>query len=233
MTQLLLVLTPIGLLDAISIAPLASVPLLAILGGRARLRNSLALILGLFVPYMGLGVILLLGLSTIIGAVNARFEQWLHDPDALDMMLQLGVGLVMLSFGFKLERSRENEDDRGAGEDIGLGQAFSVGFVLTLVGLPGALPYFAAISEILRADLDVAGSLLALGWYNVVCSLPLWAIVVLRIVLGERSDAVFRALGAFLTRWSHRIIVTGLIVLGFLLVIDAMSWMKGQPLIKL
>ena len=119
MTTLLAVLIPIGLVDAVSITPIAIVPLLAILGGSNRLPNALALILGIIVPYLGLGAVLLLGLSSLFDALSSSFDQWLHDPDALDMILQLAVGVVMLSFGFKLERSRESRDDRGPDADAG------------------------------------------------------------------------------------------------------------------
>jgi cytochrome c biogenesis protein CcdA len=137
----------------------------------------------------------------------------------------------MITFGFKLGASRENEDDRGAGAEIGPGQSFSVGFALTFVGLPGALPYFAAIDQILRADLGAGATYLGLLYYNFVCSMPLIGIVVTRVILGQRSEPIFHRLAEFLSHWSHRLIVIALMLLGILLTIDGAFVASGHPLI--
>ena len=59
---------------------------------------------------------------------------------------------------------------------------------LTLAGVPGALPYFGAIDQILRADLALLPSLLALLFYNLVFLLPLATIVLVRVLLPKRSE---------------------------------------------
>jgi cytochrome c biogenesis protein CcdA len=231
MTDLIFILTPIALLDSVSITPLSSIPLLAVLGSQRPLRNALALISGVMIPYLIFGALLLYGLEGIIDLLNTRLDTWIHRPDTLDILLQIIIGMVMLLFGFKLGASREPTDERGASGDIGIAQSFSVGFVLTFVGLPGSLPYFAAIDQMLRADAGTGPTLIALLYYNFLCSAPLLAIMVTRLMLGERSDEFFRRLADFLGHWSHRLIVFSLVLLGAVLVIDGSAWMLGHPLI--
>ena len=231
MSGIIPVLTGIGILDTISITPLAIVPLLAALGSARPLPTAGSLLAGIFIPYLAIGVLLLLGLSELFDVLTERFDQWLHRPDTLDMWLQLVIGVVALSAGFKLARSRENDDDRGAGEAIGVGRAFSIGFALTVVGIPGAVPYFAAIDQLLRADLALPGILGGLLYYNAICAAPLMAVTVVRVVLGERSDALFQRLAAWIGRVSHRAIVISLLVLGAILTLDAIAWQLGHPLI--
>jgi len=231
MTQLILVLTPIALLDSVSITPLGSIPLLAVLGSRRPVGNSVAFISGLIIPYLFFGLLLVFGLDGLFDALNVWLDKWIRNPNTLDILLQIILGMVMLLFGFKLGATRETQNDRGAGNDIEPSQAFSVGFVLTFVGMPGALPYFAAVDQVLRADLSVVPTLVAMVYYNIICSVPLVLIMLTRLALGERSDAFFGRLSDWLGRWSHRLIVVTMVLLGAVMVIDGSAWMLGHPLI--
>jgi cytochrome c biogenesis protein CcdA len=231
MTALLLVLTPIALLDSVSVTPLASVPLLAMLGSRRPLSSSTSFISGIFIPYFLIGLLALVGLAGAIELLNDRLDAFLHRPDTLDITLQLAIGAAMLAFGWRLGRSRQQGGDRDAGAEIDWKGSFALGFTITLVGIPGALPYFAAIDQLLRADLPATPTLLALLYYNVICSLPLVAMVVIRSTLGTRSDAIFDWLAKVMGEASQRLIVVGLVALGGVLTADALLWLLGMPLI--
>ena len=79
-------------------------------------------------------------------------------------------------------------------------RAFSVAAGLTLVGLPGALLYFAAIDQILRADLTAPGTVKAVLCYSVIYLLPLMLIVLSRGLFWTRSDPPFGAVAWFFER---------------------------------
>lgn len=231
MIALLLVLTPIALVDSLSVTPLSAVPLLAILGSRRPLLNSTSFLSGIFIPYLAIGVLALVGLSGLIDWLNEWLDAFLHRPDTLDMTLQLVIGVAMLAFGWKLTDARKDEGERGAGPEIEWKGSFTLGFTMTVVGIPGALPYFAAIDQMLRADLAMPETGLALLYYNVFCSLPLVGIVVIRSIMGERSDAIFERLAGVLGHWAQRILVIGSVALGGVLTADATLWLLGMPLI--
>ena len=102
-----------------------------------------------------------------------------------------------------------------------------------IVGMPGALPYFAALDQILRADASATGAVLALLWYNAVFLLPLVLVPVLSLVLGARSQPFFDAVSRFSEVWGRRLIAAALLLLGGLLVADGLGWFLGRPLFPL
>ena len=106
--------------------------------------------------------------------------------------------------------------------------AFGFGAVFMLAGAWGAVPYFAAIDRILRADVSDTSGVMLLLYYNAIFVLPLIALVIARIVLGRRADAWFTRLGDFCSRWGRRVAVAVLILLGMLLVVDGIHWLTQQ-----
>jgi len=108
-----------------------------------------------------------------------------------------------------------------------------IGAGITVVGLPGAVPYIGAVDQILRSDPGFVGSVLALLFYNLVVLLPLVALVIIRFVFPAHSERVFEWIGSLADRWGHRIIVTALALLGAVLVVDGVGWFRGYPLIPI
>ncbi len=232
MLQLLIVLTPISLLDSMSAAPLFIVPLAVLLGGCRPLTRSLMLVAGIVVTYLPFGVLLLFGLDAVFDQVTEKLARfWNEEPDTLDLLLQLMIGGAMLAFGYRLAGRRESRADKPPAEGMTAGQAFVLAAVLNLTGMWGALPYFAAIDQILRADLNPGGMLLAVVYYNLVFVVPLLAFIALRYALGARGDRLFQAATDFLTRWGRRLIMVILTLLGSVLVADGVGWFLGMPLL--
>lgn len=111
------------------------------------------------------------------------------------------------------------------------GQAFLAGAGMTIVGLPGAVPYLAAIDLILRSDLTPAEEAIVLLVYNVVFILPLVAIGAVSLALGDRSKRLLDGIRGFFDTWGTRIIVVLMVLLGAVLVVDGVGWFLGTPLI--
>ncbi len=231
MGALLVVLTSIALLDSTSIAPLCLAPLIALLAGHRPYLGAASLLLGIFVVYFAFGTVVLLGL----GAVFDRLNEWLgslwREPETIEIWLQIAIGLVLLFFGYRMANARESRGERGASLVMSPIQGFTLGAGLTLVGLPGAVPFFAAADQMLRADLSTAGGVAALLYYNAIFLLPLAAIVVVRLVLRKQSETIFAAISRFFDVWGTRLIMALLILLGAILTIDGIGWLLGTPLI--
>ena len=187
MIELLVILTPIALIDSTSIVPLCIVLLLVLLSGPAPLIRSSMLLVGIFVTNMVCGLLILFGLGSLFEALEATaIRVWKH-PNAEELIFQILLGLLLIAFARRMARSRGG----GAGKKVDRGmtgtQAFTAGLGLTIVGMPGAVPYFGAINLILRDQLPVAQSLGALAFYNLVFLAPLIALVTLRLILGARA----------------------------------------------
>ena len=231
MTDLLVVLTPIGLLDSTSIIPLCIVLLVMLLAGPNPVVRSCALILGIFVAYLAFGLLVLFGLQTIIDEVEVYIDRLWTNPNLEELILQIIIGMVLCVVAWRMIAKDKKSADKPAPSSMTAVQAFTSGAVLTIVGLPGAVPYFAAIELTLRAELAMAEEIIALVFYNVVFVLPIAAIVVLRAILGDRSQRLFDRIKVFFDTWGQRVIVALLIVLGVILILDGIGWLVGYPLI--
>ncbi len=231
MAELVLVLTPIALLDSTSIIPLCIVILVILLGGPSPLFRSTALLAGIFVTYLVCGLLVLFGLQSVFDAINAYALKVWQDPNTEELVFQILIGFVLLVLGLRIARARGQQTEEKALTAMTARQAFLAGAGMTLVGLPGAVPYLAAIDLILRSDQTTRQEVMVLVVYNIVFIAPLAAIVALRLVLGERSQRLLHNIRGFFDRWGQRLIVSLMLVLGALLIMDGVGWFLGTPLI--
>ena len=229
--QLLLVLGSIALLDSTSIVPLCVVPMAAILGGNRPILSSTAFLMGVFIVYLCCGLLLLLGFDALFQIVGAELSQrWKH-PDTLDLILQVTLGSVMIAFAWKLAKSRQTHGERGATGSMTPWQSFMLGSVLTVIGLPGAFPYFGAIDQILRVDPKPTVAALTLAYYNLMFILPLVCLIIIRVYLGNAGDLVFQRVAQFSDLWGRRLIVSVLFLVGIALLVDGIGWFLGYPIL--
>ena len=232
MTELLFVLAPIALVDSTSMLPLGIPVMVAMLGARGGERSCTAFLAGIFSVYLPFGIVLAVGLDAVLERIQDDVQRWASTPPgALSLGIQLVIGLALLAFGWKLAAARVKRKERAPEKPLPPAAAFSLGAGLMLVGMPGAVPYFAAVDQVLRADVSVTGAVLAMLFYNAVFLLPLAAVPVLRILLRERSQPIFDAVDRFLEVWGQRVVTVILLVLGGVLVADAVGWYLGRPVL--
>ena len=233
LVQLLALLTPIGLLDSTSIVPLCIVILVVLLSGPRPLLKSSALIAGVFAVYLACGLLILLGLQNAFDQINTYAARLWASPLTEELVVQVLLGLCLCFFGLRMTKSRKERPERKVDSGMTAWQAMFAGAGLTIVGLPGAVPYFAAIDLTLRADLSLSQRLLAIVYYNLVFVSPLFLIVGLSRTLGERGRVVLEAVKGFFDRWGRRAIVVSMIALGVVLTVDGIGWFLGYPLLPL
>ena len=231
MTALFAVLTPIALLNSVSILPTAISGFAVSLGAPKPFLTTSAFIAGNFVPMFTFGLLVTLGLDAAFQQLGVWARDAWQDPDALVVLLQLIIGAVTVAFGYRLSRASPHRPDRVSTARMTPIGAFSVAAGVTLIGLPGSLLYFAAIDQILRAELTVVGITKAALFYNVIVLLPLVLIVLFRGLLGRRSDPLFRAVARFFERWGKRLLSFGMLGVGVVLTADAIGWFLGFPLL--
>lgn len=231
MAELVLVLTPIALLDSTSIIPLCIVVLVILLGGTSPLFRSTALLAGIFITYLVCGLLVLFGLQSVFDTINAYALKVWQDPNIEELIFQIFIGLVLVVLGLRIVRDREQQTEKTAPTAMTASQAFLAGAGMTIVGLPGAVPYLAAIDLILRSDQTTGQEVMVLVVYNIVFVAPLAAVVVLSLVVGERSQHLLHSIRSFFDRWGQRLIVSLMLLLGALLIVDGVGWFLGTPLI--
>lgn len=231
MPELIFVLIPIALLDSTSIIPLCIVVLVMLLAGPNPVARSAAHILGVYLVYFACGLLIMLGLQSAFDQINTYALRLWKFPETGELIGQILIGGLLLAFGLRIARGSEAQAEKALTGSMTALQALIAGGGLTIVGFPGAVPYFAAIDLALRADVSLQERILALGIYNLFFVLPLGLVVMLRLVLGERSKAPLEAVKGFFDRWGQRVIVVLFMVLGAVLLVDGIGWLLGYPLI--
>jgi len=233
--ELLPLLIPIALLDSLSITPLGLVPLIGILAGPKRYATALGLLSGLFFSYLIMALAFLFGLSAVLNKVNVWLSYRWNNPAPADFGVEIALGLVLLILGWPIAvRRKEKSSGKSLASGATPGSAFSFGFVLTVVGFPGAVPYFAAADRIAQADLNDTGMVAAVVFYVTIFILPLALLVILHRLMGTRMDGFLKACQNFFATTGTTLLKVAMIILGAAMVADGVAYFFfGGPLVPI
>ena len=231
MISLLVVLTPIALIYSIAILPSGIASIAASMSGGKPYLTAGAYIVGKFLPKFVFGLLIVIGLDAFFDQITTLAVDTWRNPGALAVALQLVIGSVMVIFGYRLVTVRPASVTSESSQPVTPLAAFSVGAGLTIVSLPGNVLYFAAIDQILRADLALPGVVVAVLYYNLVLMLPLILLGLSRRLFGARADALIQSVSDFVQRRGKRLLFLGVLGVGVLLVVDAVGWFAGFPVL--
>lgn len=231
MMTLLAILIPIALLDSLSIVPLCMIPLAIIFASDRPIANTVGLLAGISVVYVAGGLAILAGLDTLMDSIRPAVSRWWSDPNTLELIVQLLLGLVMLLFAWRTGKTRVANDNQRPADVVSPGRMFALGAGLVVGSLPGALPYFGAIDQILRHDLTLAGTMLAILFYNLMFIMPLISLAVMRVAFPAYSERILGRISNVFDKYGSRGFGYVLALLGIVLVVDAVGWFVGIPLI--
>jgi cytochrome c biogenesis protein CcdA len=223
MLGVLPVLFPILLVDVVNPVLLAAV--IYSLGGRKPVLLSSMVLLGWTVVYYISGVFIAIGLESI--------TSFLENPRTVDFYIELVVAALLLFFGFRfLFPKKKAIQDQGYGDSSHLNAfgAFGIGATINAVGLPFAIPYFAALDQILKANLGWIESLLVLLIYNLLYIAPFVMLIVIKMALGQEGEKILQTMNSWMDRIGKVVLPGMMIVLAVVLIIDAiMFFTTGTP----
>jgi cytochrome c biogenesis protein CcdA len=232
MLNLLVTLTPISLIDSLSIVPFAVVVLAVLLSGPSPYLSSVSFLLGTALSYFAAGVLIVVGLGGVIGQATDALVHWFKNPDAVDYVLSIviGIGLIVLGYRWATMR-RQRAESKPVEKSMTPLQAFALGAGTTVAGLWGALPYFAAIDQILKAGVSSWLAVAALAYYNLIFISISAALVLARALLGARADGIFETVNRLFAVWGKRVLIVLMVLLGLVMVADGVGWLFGYPLV--
>jgi threonine/homoserine/homoserine lactone efflux protein len=187
------------------------------------IMNSSALLLGHTAAYFTVGILLAAGLEQAI--------ERLQNPQRIDYYIQLAIGVCLFWIGV---RSRSNTGKRpdDSTPRLSIAGSFAYGAVVNFMGIPFALPYFAALGQILKADFSTSQAVSTLAVYNLAYAAPFCAIPILRAVLGERGQPLLERINLFLDKASGVLMPVLLVLISLTLIVDALYYFTtGGPLI--
>ncbi len=185
--------------------------------------NTSALLLGHTLAYIGMGVFLAYSLIWI--------SDYLANPNSIDFAISFLIGVLLVWIAIKMARSGESKTVETK-THLTPASAFGLGIFVNFAGMPFALPYLAAIDQILKADLEFVQALTLLLGYNLLYAAPFAIVPILVAVMGERSHAVLKRMTEWLDRAAGIVtpLLLGLIGLG-LIVDAALYFATGKGLV--
>ena len=111
------------------------------------------------------------------------------------------------------------------------GTSFWIGASINLIGMPFAIPYFAVLGQILKADLDWLPALMVLLIYNLLYIFPFSLLILIRLIYRQESDALFKSISDGMERLSGILMPVLLFLVGGVLLADAFVFFStGAPL---
>lgn len=180
---MLLGLLALAVVDSIN--PSAIAVTLYLLSRERVPAQVLAYVSAIFLTYLTLGALALLGIDAVLPSLDTEGK--------IGLIIQGAIGFVMLVYAIKAPAAVRSAPR--VGSDTGTYAALAVlGAAVTIMELPTAVPYFGAIALLTAADLPVAQWLPLLVLYNVIFVLPPILLLVGHFVLGSRLGAHYAGL---------------------------------------
>ncbi|WP_339735971.1 GAP family protein [uncultured Gimesia sp.] len=213
MFELWMTLIPILIADVVN--PVLFAFLVYAAGTNRPVVNSCAVLLGHTLAYFGAGVVIAIGIESI--------SNRLSNPQQIDYIIGFVIGVILLWVGFlswKTEKKEQAEESR----TLTLLSAVGLGAIVNFMGLPFALPYFAALDQILKADLTPMTSLTVLAGYNVLYAVPFALVPVLSATSGQKSQEILRKINDWLVGISNFVMPILLVLVGLALIVDSMIY---------
>lgn len=214
MLELWVILTPILLADVVN--PVLFAFMVYAVGTDRPLSNSISALLGHTAAYLSFGIILALFFNII--------KTGLANPKPVDYIISLIVGILLLWVAWRSRSKTADKKDKPQVEELTPLKSFTIGAIINIIGLPFALPYFAALDQILKAELTVTSSVIVLVGYNLLYALPFLVVPVLVMMMGENSRPVLARINEKVDRVSTYLMPLLLGFVGMALVLDALLY---------
>lgn len=207
------VLFPILLTDVVN--PVLFAFLVFAAASKRPVLVSSSMLLGHTLAYFGAGIFLALFMESI--------TDYFANPRSIDFIIEMALGLVLLwvALGTRKNTGKRPEESN---PEFSVVSAFGFGAVVNFIGIPFAVPYFAAIDQILKSDSSATQAVFLLLSYNLAYALPFTLVPVLSAVMGERARPLLQKINQGLDKVSGVLMPLMLGLVGLALLADAITY---------
>ena len=220
MIELLPKLIPLLVVDVLN--PVLFALLVVAVSTSRPIANSTAFLAGHTVSYFVSGIIIALGLNQITDRLD--------NPHPVDFVIELLIGLLCL-WAALASREGKASADRNPDRELTPAYCFGYGAVVNFIGVPFALPYFAAVDQLLKADLSLESSLFVLAFYNIAYALPFLLVPIMVALIGDSSKPILDKINSVLITLVDKFMPVILLLLGVALTADALVYLlSGETL---
>ena len=205
--------------------------ILVALGGRRPAALAGAFVVRVYVVYFCCGLLLLLGAEAFTARFGAGLARLWNQPEALELVIQILVGLLLLVSSWLMRRSSPAKPQEGPTAGSSPASMALLGGTLVLLGIPGAVPYLAAVERIVHQDPQGVTAIAYLLFYNLIFVLPLLSLIGLRFLFPQRAGKIFQSLATLSLSVLPKLTAVAVVALGLVLVADGIGWFLGHPLL--
>ena len=214
------ILLPILLSDVLN--PVLFAFMVYAAGSKRPVAASSAMLLGHTAAYMTSGVILAYGIE--------QLSTRLANPRTIDFAIEFVIALALLWLVLRTKKDKGKRPDEQTPE-ITVPKAFMFGAAVNLIGIPFAVPYFAAIDQLLKSGLDTTGMVTGLVLYNMAYALPFLSIPLMTAIMGDRSKPILARVNGVMEKASDVIMPLLLLLIGLALLADSVwFFVRGESL---
>jgi cytochrome c biogenesis protein CcdA len=219
--RLIGIVVSIGLADSLN--PTTVAPALYLATGAHPRAQVAKFTLGVFLVYM-VG-----GLAIAFGPGQLLLSLVPHPRNHVVHAIEVIAGAAMIIGSIYLWRNRHRLARRRMPEFHAKGKSsLLLGVTITVIELPTAFPYFAAIAAVVAADFDPARQVVLLLLFNICFILPLLAIFLVLTFAGEGATRVLRSVRDFLQRrWPVLVSTLGLLAGIFVVMLGVTGFASG------
>ena len=212
------ILLPILLSDVLN--PVLFTFMVYAAGSKRPVFISSAMLLGHTAAYMTSGVVL----AYSIEQLSTR----LANPQTIDFVIEFVIACGLLWLVLRSRKDKGKRPDESTPE-FTIWKAFTFGALINLIGIPFALPYFAAIDQFLKSGLDTMGVVTGLAIYNAAYALPFLLIPLLTAIMGDRSKPILARVNGFMEKAGDIIMPLLLLAIGLALLVDSVwFFVRGE-----
>ena len=220
MVELLPTLIPILLVDVLN--PVLFAVMVFAAGSSRPVSNSSAILIGHTLAYFVGGLVISVGMDQVI--------ERLANPQRIDFVISGIIGIVLIWFSIPMKKDGAPRADEPEWELTPM-KCLGFGAVVNFIGIPFAVPYFAVVGQILKADLTTPASLSVLAVYNIAYALPFLVVPLAVAISGDSAKPLLEKINGFLIRVSDLVMPWMFALLGLALLADsAVYFYRGTGL---
>ncbi len=181
-------------------------------GSKRPVAASSSMLLGHTVAYIASGVFLAFTIE--------KLANRLANPLFIDFVIEFVIACALFWLVLHTRTDKGKRPDEQTPE-FTVWKAFAFGAVVNVIGIPFAVPYFAAIDQLLKSDLDTVGVVNGLVIYNIAYALPFMLIPVLTAVMGDKSKPILARVNGVMEKASDVILPLLFLMIGLALLLDS------------
>ncbi len=224
MTELLVFLTPILVVDFVN--PILLGLLVFAAASSRPVANSSMMLIGHTITYFVAGV----GIAHGLEQITDRLVAYWNNPPTLAFGLSIILGIVCFYWALRPPQAKATQDKPNW--QLTPTRCFGYGVLTGALGVPFAVPYIAAIDQILKADLDAAASMAVLVVYNIAYALPFLVVPVTVLLRGDQARPFLQRFSDWVVTFVAKLMPWLIGLLGTWLLFDGIYFfVVGEPVI--